>query len=89
MGTEERLAKLERELADLRAGPKKHVRTRLLEITDENGNNRAVLRADEGGPTLELLDEKGNKRAVLRVDALGPVLYLLDEKCNRIWEATH
>jgi len=82
MTTEERLGKLEREVAALRS----EVRTRKVMIEDEDGAVRAALSVSNDWPGLGLYDEKGTLRAVLRLDEDGPTLSLGDAKGTpRIW----
>lgn len=83
MTTEERLAKVERQLAELQH----EVRTRRVTILDENGKTRALLAVDLEGPTLGLADEKGEVRARLVVNEDGPALCLADEYGKTIWKA--
>ena len=80
MITEERLEKLERELADLRAELATCVETREIRVVDENGEPRAGLGMDEYGPRLILLDENDGGRVWLGVEEDGPRLALFGEK---------
>jgi len=80
MTTEERLAKVERELAQIKAGRAvaDEVRARRLVLVDDEGRERAMLDMDEDAPVLCLCDEAGEVRAALGVNEDGPRLYLLD-----------
>ncbi|MGB2938609.1 MAG: hypothetical protein WBD05_10520 [Phycisphaerae bacterium] len=87
MTTEERLAKVERELADLRA----EVRTRRVIIEDENGASRAVLDVNEDEPGLKLYDKtydesdnevQGSVRVVLSADVTESGLKLYNGEGN-------
>jgi len=71
MTTEERLAKVERELAALRAELAHSLTTRVVSIVDEQGKIRAGLDVDEDGPSLRLYDEAGKVRAALSVNTDG------------------
>ncbi|MGB2754224.1 MAG: hypothetical protein WBD75_07990 [Phycisphaerae bacterium] len=77
MTTEERLAKVERELADLRAELADGLTTCSLSIVDEQGKPRAMLNVDEDEARLSLCDAAGTLRATLSVG--GPMLVLADE----------
>jgi len=63
MTAEERLAKVERELAQLRAELAAGLTTRHVEIVDEAGEVRAALSILGNGPRLDLFDENGTRRA--------------------------
>lgn len=87
MTIEERLEKVERELAKLRA----EVRTRRVIIEDENGVSRAVLDVNEDEPGLKLYDktydEKDNEvqgcvRVVLSADVSESGLKLYNGEGN-------
>jgi len=59
------------------------IRTRQLEVVDDQGRVRAVLSAD--GPSLALADEQGNARLTLSLLTSGPALVLSDEGgANRV-----
>jgi hypothetical protein len=75
MTTEERLEKLEQEIAELR----KCIRTKQLIVEDDKGQTRIELEVSNYGPRLELSDEGGKPRAVMGVVKHGPWLYLADE----------
>jgi len=67
MTTEERLANLERELAELRAtlgSMRQEVRTHALVVEDEDGNAQATLGVQHHGAALGLF-ERGGLRATL------------------------
>ena len=59
MTTDERLANVERERACLRAELAACVRTRAVQVVDENGMTRAVLDVLKIGPMLSLSDAAG------------------------------
>jgi len=79
MTTEERLEKLERELANLRAELAAEVVTRKIAVCDENGKTSASLTVTNLGPILYLHDENGKVRAALGMFEDQPGLYLYDE----------
>jgi hypothetical protein len=80
MTTEERLDKLERELALLKPGePESEVRANRFVLEDENGKLRAMLNVTKEGAALVLFDEKGDLRATLGALKGGPGLDLFDE----------
>jgi hypothetical protein len=84
--TDERLERVERELAELRLELLRHedtVRTRRIGLVDEEGRVRGLLAANGDGPGLILCDENGHARAVLASLKDGPVLDLRDEKATR------
>ncbi len=58
------------------------VRTKELQIVDDEGAVFATLCLDEHGPLLALYDEKGKARAKLSVAEDGPRLSLNDENGN-------
>lgn len=60
MTTEERLAKIEKELAELRAELTECVRTRSVCIVDKSGQPRAVLGVDADRPRLGLAAGKAS-----------------------------
>ena len=82
MTIEERLEKIERELAAAQEELKIHpiVRANRFELVDENGKKRAELRADKDAVSLNLFDESGELRAGLGVlEEEGPALTLTNE----------
>ena len=80
MTTEERLEKLEKELAQLARAATEEVIARQFVLVDDKGKTRAVLGMSKTGPSLALYDENGKFRATLNVTEDGPALGLLDEK---------
>ena len=86
MTMEQRMQKLERELADLRAGMAECLRTRRVVVEDNAGKTRAELDVGNEGPALVLLDEKGNRCAALGVTKKGPALFWTDKSGTvRVW----
>lgn len=71
-----RIVKLEAKLSALG----QHVRSRNVEVVDEDGNTRATLKEDG----LRVRDQKGRTRAALALTAAGPMVALFDEKVNRV-----
>ena len=100
MTTEERLEKLERQLADA----PKVIRSNEFILEDDKGNVRAVLAVtkygpqlclyDENGKTLfeltgavlGMMDENGKTRVELAVLQDGAGMALYDEDGNFIWQ---
>jgi len=78
MPTDKRLEKIERELAELRTELAECVRTRTVQVVDNAGMTRAVLKVTADGPSLELLDEAGHYRAGLSALVGGSGLGLFD-----------
>jgi hypothetical protein len=79
MTTEERLEKLEMELARVKEGRENIVTANAFSLVDKSGNRRASLSVFTGAPTLNLADENGKLRASLAVLKNGPSLDLFDE----------
>ena len=81
MSIEQRLKKIERQLAALqkvKATPKT-IRAKKFILENENGKLRAELSSTKDGPKLYMFDENGKERAILGISADGPALTLLDE----------
>jgi hypothetical protein len=81
VATEERLNKLERELKELKDKLEERVKTRAVEVVDEQGRGRVVLEVTgDGAPELILCDVNNRPRARLTVDqdGEGPWLILTD-----------
>ena len=75
---EARLARLESEVAALRAGAGR--------LVDAQGRVRGEMSLTPGGPMLCFYDESGAARAKLMLSADGPGLTLADEKGHtRAW----
>jgi hypothetical protein len=68
MTVDERIEKLEQELAELR----KCIRTQHIIIEDDKGQSRADLKVGENGPALGLYDINGKVCAYLSGDKNGP-----------------
>ena len=80
MTTEERLEKLEKELADM----KERIRSKSFELVDDKGKLRALLGVSTINNTcvFGLCDKNGKVRIRLTVDESGPELVLYDELDN-------
>ena len=80
MTTEERLAKVENELAEMKEARAvaEEVRFRRLVLVDYEGRKRAALDMGPDGPMLQLFDENGEPRASLMVGAELSMLGLDD-----------
>lgn len=77
MSIEERIERLENELAALKQG----ITTQRLVVEDEKGQVRALLGTVGDGAGMSLFDEKGELRASLLVNGL-PMLTLSDNEGN-------
>jgi len=78
MTTEERLAKVEQELADLRAELAAGLTTRHIEVVGDVGGARVLLDVTADGPMLGLSDEAGNAFAMLAASKISRTLTLFD-----------
>ena len=85
MTTEQRLERLERQLAEMKAA--RVIRAGKLVLEDEKGEIRAALFMGDVGPALALFDDNGEIRARLTVTKDGPRLGLCDENGKVIWSA--
>jgi hypothetical protein len=89
MTVEERLEKVERELAALKAG-EGVVKAQAFVVEDADGRIRAELGLTKDGPRLRLLDGNGTPRIGLALPEIGPGLALLDANgVNRAWVVAH
>jgi hypothetical protein len=78
--TEERVENLERQLRNLKAELEERVKTRAVEVVDEQGRGRVVLDVTgDGAPVLVLYDVNNKPRIKLIVTGDGPGLTLTDE----------
>lgn len=87
---EERLEKLERELAQGQGGPGASgtvIRANCFVLENEDGQCRAVLDVGEDGSRLVLRDENGKTRAGLAVFKGEPALVLYDAAGKVAWRA--
>jgi len=83
MTIEERLEKVEKELAILKksaASAPKEIRASSFIAVDENGKDRAVLNVSDGVPGLILKDENGKNRIILNITKNKTGLTIYDEK---------
>lgn len=80
---EQRVERLERELAALKRG---EICVRRIEIGDQGTPARCVIEAEQGRPVVRLIDGSGEVRAKLGITADGPGLTLTDEAGHtRAW----
>lgn len=83
MTAEQRLEKLENELAGLRTELSQRIETGSVTIRDENGKVRAKLGMDKRGPGLDLFDASGNIRVAVHAESDGRwALAIFDENGN-------
>lgn len=76
---EARIDRLEAELRHWQTRAASGVTTRQVTLVDEQGQERATLTADAGGPTIVFRDEAGMVRLKLTLAASGPGMTLADE----------
>lgn len=74
MTTEERLKKLEEELSEL----KNRVRTKRVEILDEEGRAAAFLITSNGLPIFRMMSRRGRPQITMTLTETGPIISLND-----------
>lgn len=83
---EARIERLEAELRHWQERAASGVTTRRVTLVDEQGQERATLTADAGGPTIVFRDGAGMVRLKLTLAASGPGMTLADEQGHtRAW----